>query len=304
MPEKLKYSLVMFLAGSFYGFVVPLVRTAQSAGFHTSDIMVTQYLIASASLALAVVVFSRKKVKPKDILKLMGVGLVAAGVSFTYYQSLERLSAATSLTLLFQFVWMGMVVQAIRTKTAPRPAAVLTVLMVAIGAVLATGMLDEGSMSQSLDPLGVVFGLVSAACYTAFLVLSSRTASALPAANRSMFTTFGSLLVALTLAFANPLEGSPEPLLIVDPLLSVALGVVGICLPVFLIALSSPKLPTGLTTVMASSELPSGVICAAIFLGEPVSFTMGLGVVIVLAGIVVSELESLRLFLRKPKKTV
>ena len=288
----------MFIAGSFYGIVVPLVRTAQNEGFSTGDIMVTQYLVSTGTLALMCLFFSRKKVPLKDAIKLMGVGLVAAAISYCYYQSLLRLSPATSLTLLFQFVWMGMVVEAVRTRKMPGPTQFITVLMVVVGAVFATGMLDEGFLDKGLDPLGVIFGLLSAVGYTAFLVLAGRVATHLPALNRSMFNAIGSLIVSLIINpmyFANPLLGH-------DPLLSLALGILGICFPVFLISLSSPKLPAGLATVMASSELPSGVICAAIFMGEPVSLTMGIGVVILLLGIVFSEKDSLLALRRKSKK--
>ena len=284
----------MFLAGCTYGLVVPFVKTAQYEGFSTGQIMVTQYVVATAVLIVACLIFSRIKVGLKDALKLMGMGMVAASVSFFYYQSLQLLTPAMSLTLLFQFVWMGMVVQAVRTKTPPKPAAVLTVLFVVVGAVLATGILDEGVTLESLNALGILFGFLSAVGYTAFLVLSSRLATSLPAINRSMFTTLGSVVISVAI---TP-QYLAKPMMVLDPLLSVGMGVVGICLPVFLIALSAPKIPTGLATVMASSELPSGVLCAAIFLGEPVSLTIGLGVVIVLLGIIASEMETL-LMLRK-----
>jgi drug/metabolite transporter (DMT)-like permease len=87
-------------------------------------------------------------------------------------------------------------------------------------------------------------------------------------------------------------------------MMGLALGLIGICTPVILIALSAPKLPTSLTTIMASSELPSGVICAMIFMGDPISLPVGFGVVLVLVGIVVSEADSLRkLFNRSTGKT-
>lgn len=299
MPQKLKYSIIMFLAGSSYGIVVPLVRTAHHKGFSTTDVMLTQYLIAALALLLIVLAFFRRRVQLKDALKLMGVGISAAAVSFFYYQSLERLSAATSLTLLFQFVWMGMVVQAVRTRTLPKPAAFFTVIFVVIGAVLATGMLDEGVSSANLDLLGVLFGLASAVFYTTFLILSGKVATDLPPFNRTLFTVMGSVIIAFTLAVPSYFD---KPMLIVEPWVSLALGLGGICLPLFLISISAPQLPAGLTTVMASSELPSGVICAALFLGEPVSFTMGLGVVIILVGIVLSELESLRSNWQRTKK--
>lgn len=290
MPEKLKYSIIMFIAGCGYGVMVPLVRTSYSHGFDTPEILVTQYLVAAAFLALVCLIFSRKRVALKDALKLMGMGVVAAGVSFFYYQALKLLSPAAALTLLFQFTWMGMVVQAVRSRSLPKANAAVAVVLVLVGAVFATGLMDEGVTLASLDPLGIIFGLFSAVCYTAFLVLSSMTATNVPTVNRTLFTTSGSFVIAFAIAptyFA-------APMLVLDPVISLLLGLAGICLPIFLINLSSPKLPTGLTTIMASSELPSGVICAAIFLGEPITLTIGIGVIVVLIGIVVSELDTLR----------
>jgi drug/metabolite transporter (DMT)-like permease len=113
-----------------------------------------------------------------------------------------------------------------------------------------------------------------------------------------MFSALGSLIVAFALASGY----FSHPLVVIDPLLSIVLGVVGICFPIVLIAISAPKLPTGLTAIMASSELPSGVICAALIIGEPVSFTMGLGVALVLMGIVVSESDTLFGLLRGLRK--
>ena len=285
----------MFSAGCTYGLVVPLIKTAQYEGFSTGQIMVTQYAVASAVLLVACLLFSRIKVGLKDALKLLGLGVVSASVSFFYYQSLMLLTPAMSLTLLFQFVWMGMVVQAVRTRTLPKPVTAITVLLVAVGAVLATGILDEGVTLESLNALGILYGFLSAVSYTAFLVLSGHLATSLPAINRSLFITLGSVVSS----FAITPQYFAEPMVVIDPLLSLGIGVVGFCIPVFLIALSAPKLPTGLTTVMASSELPSGVVSAAIFLSEPVSLTIGVGVVVVLLGIIASEMETLRMLRQK-----
>jgi drug/metabolite transporter (DMT)-like permease len=45
---------------------------------------------------------------------------------------------------------------------------------------------------------------------------------------------------------------------------------------------------------MAASELPSGVVCAAIFLGDPVSPLVAAGVAVILAGIVLSQAGALK----------
>lgn len=270
--------------------VVPLVRLAQIDGFKTGQIMATQYLVATVALSIGCLLFSRVSIGWKDTLKLLGVGVVSSGVSFCYFQALERISPAMSLTLLFQFVWMGLVVQAVRTRTVPRLSTVITVLLVVVGAVLATGFLDEGFTSGGLDLVGVLFGFLSAVCYTAYLVLNSHVATHKPALNRGMFVALGSMIVS----FSITPQYFAEPLIVINPLLSLGLGLAGTLVPIVLTAWSAPKLPSGLMTVMASSELPSGVLCAAVFLGEPVSLTIGIGVAIVLFGIVASEMETLR----------
>lgn len=295
MPKKLRYSLLVLIAGISYGVMVPLVRIAYGGGFDTSEIMVTQYLVAVIAMALLCLLFSRKKVAFKDALKLIGIGIVSAAACYSYYQALKLLSPAAALTLLFQFVWMGLVVQAVRTRRAPKLTAFLAVILVVVGAVFATGLLDEGFSMANLDPLGIFFGLLSAVCYTIFLVLTGITATSVPALNRTLFITLGCFLTAFALVptyFAHPM-------IVLEPAVGVVLGALGICVPICLINISSPRLPTGLTGIMLSSELPSGVILAAIFVGVPVTLTTGIGVVFVLLGIVVSEIDTLASLARR-----
>ena len=298
MSETLKYSIIMFIAGATYGFMVPLVRTAYDFGYLTPEIMVSQYLVGLVALCFICLIFSRKSIAPVDILKLLGVGIFSAGVSFFYYQAIQLLTPAAALTLLFQFVWMGMIVQAVRSRSLPKASSVIAVVLIIIGAIFATGLIDEGMSLESLNPLGIVFGLLSAVSYTVFLVLSSVVAKTTPALNRSLIVVLGSFGLSLAIA-PTYLE---KTMIVLDPVLAIVLGLFCICVPIVLISISAPKLPTGLTTIMASSELPSGVICAAIFLGDQMSLAIWLGVVIVLVGIVVSEFETITHVLQRAKQ--
>ena len=302
MSKTLKYSTVMFLAGVCYGFNVPLVRFVYAQGFSASEVMIFQYSAATVFLAIIIVLFFRRRVTFKDIMKLFCVGFLAAGVSFSYYRALALLPSATAVTLLFQFVWMGLIAQALRERKLPNKTALFSVLIVMLGTVLATGILEVGATSDPLNPLGIFFGLLSAAFYAAFIIASSKTATQLPAANRTLFTSIGSFFVAFILCptFFN----STLPSAITNPgfiLPGLALGIAGILLPVFLIASSSPHLPNGLSTIMASSELPSGILCAALFMGDAISPLVALGVVIVLAGIALSQSPELLAHLKNRK---
>ena len=61
-------------------------------------------------------------------------------------------------------------------------------------------------------------------------------------------------------------------------------------IPVALLGIGTPYLTTGISTIMASSELPSGIVFSALALSEFPSPLQVVGVIAVLAGIVVSQI--------------
>jgi drug/metabolite transporter (DMT)-like permease len=294
MPKTLKYSLIVFVGGCAYGVMVPLVRSAFAAGFDTVHVLITQYLFASIFLGIIVVLFSRKRIDAKSVLKLLAVGLLSAGVSFCYYHALNRLPAATAVTLLFQFAWMGVVFQAIAERKLPSKITVLSVLIIMAGTPLAAGTF--GVELGSLDPLGVLLGALSAVFYALFLLAGGKVVAQQPALNRTFFTVLGSLIVASALAPGYYTEGV---LMQGIAPIGIPLAVLGIMCPIVLITTGAPHLPGGLVNIMASGELPSGIIMAALFLGDPITPAIAAGVGIILAGIVLSQLTGIRKALTK-----
>ena len=68
-------------------------------------------------------------------------------------------------------------------------------------------------------------------------------------------------------------------------------GACGFFLPILLLSMGAPHLPTGLTSVLAASELPAGLFVAMIVLGSPIGAVEWLGVAIILFGICASQLQ-------------
>jgi drug/metabolite transporter (DMT)-like permease len=269
--------------------MVPLVRIAHSMGYDTMQVMVAQYLIGVIALGFAVFIFSRRRVSFVQIIKLAGVGAIAAGVSFGYYHALALLSSAAAITLLFQFVWMGVVLQMILERKLPDRPTMLSVVLVLVGTVFAAGLLDWDN--SPLNAAGLFFGLLSAVFYTAFLYLSGRVVTELPAINRTFFTSIGSLIASLCLA---PAFIAADAALWHFSWIAIPLALIGIVAPVLFIQTGAPHLPNGVTTIMASSELPSGILMGALFVGDPLTVPAVLGVIIILTGIVLSQFDSLR----------
>jgi drug/metabolite transporter (DMT)-like permease len=158
--------------------------------------------------------------------------------------------------------------------------------LVLLGAVLISGVLDASAYGS--DPvLGVVFGIVSAIAYSAYLLLIRR-------ANPGGRRTWGSLLEAtgasvVVAAVAGAFVGD----LVLTPgtsalawLLVVALTsqVVGYGL----INGSLPHLPAAVTSVILLAQPIITLVAAAIILGERPSVIQAAGVAMLLAGVLVA----------------
>jgi drug/metabolite transporter (DMT)-like permease len=289
MSKTLKNALLVFAGGWCYGIMVPLVRVAHSLGYDSTQVMVVQYVISVLVLGVVVALFSRHRVTLKQALQLGGLGIIMAGVSFGYYNALALLSSAAAITLLFQFVWMGVLLQAIIERRLPDRMTILAVALILVGTVFAAGLLEWGD--GSLNLAGILYGVLSAVCYTVSLYLHGRIATDLPTVNRTFFSIIGSLLISCVLAPTFITSGA---ILWNFSWFAIPLALFGIVAPIFLMQKGAPQLPNSVTTIMASSELPSGVLMGALFAGDSVSFPEILGVVIILGGIVLSQLDSMR----------
>ncbi|HJJ30095.1 MAG TPA: hypothetical protein O0W87_03760, partial [Methanocorpusculum sp.] len=66
---------------------------------------------------------------------------------------------------------------------------------------------------------------------------------------------------------------------------SIPLGLFGIAIPIFFLAVGTPKISTGMATILNSAELPVEVLAAAVIILEPVAALRWVGVIIILLGI-------------------
>jgi drug/metabolite transporter (DMT)-like permease len=289
MNATLRHSLLIFVSGLSYGLIVPLFTFAYATGATPVEVLASEYVISIAVLAVYVGLFKRTHINRRQLLQLLGCGVVSTGSTICYSTALQLLPPNVAITLLFQFSWMGVVLEAVSQRRAPRAYEVLAVVVIVVGTLFATGWLAPDGLGslEALSPLGVAAGLGSAVCYTGYLFLSGRVATQLPAPCRSICLLSAGLVLTVAIDPAYVLR-APQ---IFTELgwIAPALAVSGILLPQLLIAYSTPHLPAGLTTIMASSELPSGIVCSILILGDACTPQIILGVLLVLAGIVVSQ---------------
>lgn len=282
--HQLRYVLFVLIGASSYGVSASIIKLTLGAGYLTSDAMAGQYLFGFLML-LSVFLFTKKKNMPfKQVGELLFLGLLIGLTGIFYTESLARLSASIAVVILFQFTWIGILIEAIYEKKRPSHAKMLSILFLWFGTLFAGNV----SSASDFNIAGIIYGFLAAITFALFFFFSGKMGDHLPAIQRSMIVTFGGLLLMFTIF---------SPRFVFDGTLtqglwkySILSGIFGIILPVVFFAMGTPHLDSGTATIIGAAELPSAIIAATFLLGEYVTTMQVVGVILILIGIAIPQI--------------
>lgn len=281
------YALIVFLGGCCYGVLSTVVKLAYSKGFTMSQVTGSQLFIGTLILWLIVIFTKKQKLKLAQMLKLLVSGIPVGLTGVFYYQSLQTLDASLAIVFLFQFVWIGTLLEWLIGGKKPTSSKIISIVILLIGTVLSAGLLIDGI--TELPMIGFVWGILSAITFSAFIYISSSVGNELPPVQKSALLSTGGLITVMVLF-------PPTFLLDFHELSGIApygffLGIFGVVLPPILFAVGMPRVGVGLGTILAAAELPVAVIMSAIVLAENVMIIQWVGVIIILGGIFIGNLN-------------
>ncbi|WP_338096411.1 DMT family transporter [Methanorbis rubei] len=295
--KLLLYPLLVLLGGCCYGILATIVKLAYGNGYTFSEVVMSQYFsgwIFLGILCAVIAIVGRRRDAPRSSVKLsrrmpilLITGAVTCSVCLFYYLSLESMPASVAIVLLFQFTWIGVLLDCLVERKLPSKSSVVAVLILLAGTVLASGIIGN---AISFTVVGVCAGLLSALCYAIFIFLSGRVEPQMHPVNRSFWIVTCALFVLLCVF-------SPEYFtsgVVVSDIwvYGATLGLFGACLPVLFYAIGAPKISTGTATILGSAELPVAIITAVVVLHEAVSWVQWVGVLCIFAGIAYPHLRS------------
>ena len=293
----LKYALAVFLGGASYGAMGTVAKSAFAAGFTWPQTVMSQALFGTLLFGLAFVGEAARNrsaahMNARKLFKLMGTGVATCITGVLYSIALSKLPVAVAITLLFQFTWIGIVIQVVVTRKPPQAAQVGAAAVIMAGTVLASGLLSADVDFASFDPIGIVCGLLSAVTCAVFMYLSGHVENDMPAFQRGFFICCGSLPVGMAVCpgyFPSGVlfEGIAG--------YGVLLAVTVLFVPVLLFGIGTPKLPVGVSTILAASELPCGIFVSLVVLGETVDVVQVVGVLAILVGVAIAQAPSLKM---------
>lgn len=162
-------TLEVFLGGASYGFMATTYKLSYAAGFTSNQVVAGQGAVRPHPVRNSLrgvdgcAENAGSASVPARRFRLVGLGCFTCCTSILYCYAMSVLPVSVALTLLFQFTWIGTVLQIILTRKPPAISQVIAAAVVVFGTVFASGVYKTGIAGY--DPLGLAcgFGAPSAA---------------------------------------------------------------------------------------------------------------------------------------------
>lgn len=292
MGSKKGIIYILIGAGSF-GFTPIFVKLGFGYGYTLGQINIMQMLIALVFLWSIVFIkrSSYKGLNRKNIKQILITGSFVGLTGIFYYGAMQYLPASLAIILLFQFVWIGILLEWIFTKIRPTFMTLIAIILIIAGVFLASNILN-GSLER-LPVIGFVFGILSAFTYAGFIYFSGKVATDVDPWVRSSLMITGSALLIFFI-FIRDIPSVP----ILDGRLwglTFGLALFGAVLPPLFFALGAHLISGGLANILSSIELPVAIISASIILSESITLVQWIGGSLIIIAIIMNELANIQL---------
>jgi drug/metabolite transporter (DMT)-like permease len=306
----LKGVFLVGLGATSYGMLATFVRMAYDENYTTAEVTVSQFVFGIIGILL-INAFQRNrnnntavKASKKNKTQLMLAGTSTGLTSVFYYLAVKfDIPVSIAIVLLMQTVWIGVLLEWFLEKKAPSKVKIISVIIVLIGTVLATNLLNS---DVKLNPLGIFFGLLAATSFTTTMFTANRIATEISSAQRSLYMLFGGGIMVLIFALITQIIPNQFPA-VADALgvfstakdfnftiflkWGIILSLFGTIIPPMLLNAGFPLTGIGLGSIVSALELPVSVLMAFFLLNEKVILLQWIGIVLIILAIVIMNVN-------------
>jgi len=296
--KRTTLGLVIAVVAAFtFGSSGALIKPLLEAGWSPAAGVTVRALVGGVVLLPVALILLRGKwaAVRRARWRIVAMALVGvAGTQLVYFAAVQRVPVSTAILLEYMAPVLLVLVVWARTRQVPR----LVVLVGSVVAVAGLVLVVSPSGAGSLDPLGLLFGVLAMVGCAIYFVLAAKPSDGLPPI---AFAAFGLLGGGLSLGLVGILGivpftatfgevaflGSPAPWWL--PLLIV--GVVATAIAYAASITSSEMLGSRLASFAGLLEVVAGALYAWLLLGEDLSALQLFGGVLILGGIALVRSE-------------
>ncbi|MCR5684911.1 MAG: DMT family transporter [Lachnospiraceae bacterium] len=284
-------SMLIILAGCFWGSMGIFVRKLGTYGF--SSIQIVSIRVTLAALIFALVLFIRERagfrISLRDIPLFLGLGFGSI-LFFTvcYFTAITMMSLSTAAILLYTSpVWiMIMSVLFFHEKLSSRK--ILALALAFAGCVLVSGISGGG-----MTPIGLLVGLGSGIGYGLYSILGTialcRYSSYTVTTYTFIFAAVGSWLICRPADMINKFSNATDlGFLIVFCCLTALITAV---IPFLAYTLGLERVEASKAGILATIEPMVATLIGIIVFSEPLTLMSGIGILMILSAMVILNLK-------------
>lgn len=287
----LKGVFLVGLGATSYGMLATFVKLAYQEGFTTAEVTSSQFILGIIGMFL-INVFQKTtnkettiKASSKNVFQLMLAGTSLGMTSVFYYLCVKYIDVSIAIVLLMQTVWMGVLLEWILDKKAPSLQKIVSVIIVLVGTLLATNLLNN---ENPIDMRGIFWGILAAASFTTTMFTANRIAANISAAQRSLYMLLGGSIIVFGFGIFTQVTPYNFDIFIKW---GIFLALFGTIIPPLLMNAGFPITGIGLGSIVSALELPVSVLMAYIILDEKVIFSQWFGIVLIILAIIIMNVK-------------
>lgn len=297
--NKKYYLSVSFiiLAGIMWGTMGLFVRNLAADGLSTIEIVFFRSVIAAVSMFLYCIVGNRTamKIKLKDIWCFVGTGIISLTLfNICYFTTIQRTSMAVAAILLYTSPIFVVLLSALLFKEKLTLSKIIALIIAFAGCVFVTGIVGG---SLIMDATGILIGIGSGIGYALYSIFGRfAIQKGYSSVTISFYTfVFASIGMVAVSPVLNPIGVTISKIaqgnIIRDVLLLVGIALIATVLPYVFYTLGLTGVENGKAGIMASVEPVVASILGIVVYREKLTVSTILGIILVLAAIVILNIE-------------
>lgn len=289
---KSRYSAAVVVAGCFWGFMGLFRRAMGDIGVTTAGVTILRCGVAALFFGVTLLIKDPKllKIKPRDSWCFLGTGLLSLlFFSMCYFNAMTLMSLSAAAILLYTAPGFVVIISLFVFKEKLTRRKLIALAMAFGGCCLVCGL---GSGDTRLTAAGILYGLGSGVGYALYSIFGKLAMERGYASNTvNFYTTLLACLGAMAIWGVND---SAKVMFASWPNfgLCIAAGVVTCYLPYMLYTYGLSGLEAGKASIMASVEPVVATFVGILFFHEMLTPLSALGVALVLAAVVLLNLNA------------
>jgi drug/metabolite transporter (DMT)-like permease len=287
---KLKGFIYAVISAVFFGSAGIFVKQGYDDTFSPIDLLTLQYVFAGIILFIVCLLKYRSYFKlSKELFKKLLIQSVFGNTLMTasFYLSFKYLDVSIATMLLYTYPAMVGIASFVFLKEKISRTKVISILATFLGCLLVLNILSGNLEGISL--IGILLGVLSAIFYAFMNMYAATIVENLPALIVTFYTNVITLVVLLIFNFGFigklPLVSSQAMIN------SASLAVFCEIIPLTLLYGAIRYIGPISTSIISTIELPAAAILSFLFLGERLSITQFIGILIVVFSIITLKKE-------------